>query len=171
MGVLGILKVAPTQLHPNFLGYLWCFRLLCEMFGLRSSTQSCLHYYSARLGISIRWVSLVSQFGCVLFSPYTVSYKQFKTGFSRITIEPTGCKYFYYGDVPKFPFCWTSDHVYYLHWLRSSMIDDDQVIFNLFDSLPKRLPTRKLLKLYICNQRWVDLSGMYNYISIILDQY
>jgi len=40
------------------------------------------------------------------------------------------------------------------------MTDEDQIIFSLFDRLPRRLPTRKILKLYLYSQRWVDLSGM-----------
>lgn len=138
-------NVTLTQLHPNSWGYLQCFHLLCEMFDFYPSLQSFLHYYSVSLGTPICWMSLVCQFGCVLFSPYIISYKWFKTGFFRVTIESSGCKYFYYGDVPKFPFYWTSDPVYYLHWPRSSMSNEDQVIFNLFYSLPRRLPTRKLL--------------------------
>jgi len=160
MGVLRILHVAPTQLHPNSWGYLQCFRLLCEMFGLVPSPQSFLHYYSARPSNPVRWVSLVSQSGGALFAPYTVSYKRFKTGFFRVAIEPAGRQYFYYGDVPKFPLHWTPNPVHYLYWPRSSMTDEDQIIFNLFDRLPRRLPTWKILKLYLCSQRWVDLSGM-----------
>jgi len=160
MRVLPILNVAPTQLHPNSWGYLQCFRLLCEMFDLIPSPQSFLHYYSARPSNLVRWVSLVSQSGGALFAPYTVSYKRFKTGFFRVAIEPAGRQYFYYGDIPKFPFHWTSNPVHYLYWPRSSMTDEDQIIFNLFDRLPRRLPTRKILKLYLCSQRWVDLSGM-----------
>jgi len=105
-------------------------------------------------------VSLFSQPGGALFAPYTVSYKNFKTGFFRVVIEPTRRQHFYYGDVPKFPLHWTPNSVHYLYWPRSSMTDEDQIIFSLFDRLPRRLPTRKILKLYLCSQRWVDLSGM-----------
>jgi len=116
-----ILNVAPTQLHPNSWGYLQCFWLLCEMFGLTPSPQSFLHYYSARPSIPIRWVSLVSQYGTVLFAPYIVSYKHSKTEFFHVAIETTYRKYCYYDDVPKFPFHWTTNPVHYLYWPRSSM--------------------------------------------------
>jgi len=75
MRVLHILNVAPTQLHSNSWGYLQCFRLLCEMFGLTPSPQSFLHCYSARSSTPVRWVSLVSQSKSALFSPYIISYK------------------------------------------------------------------------------------------------
>jgi len=47
------------------------------------------------------------------------------------------------------------------------MTDEDQVIFSLFDMLPRRLPTQKLLKLFLCTQRWVDLSGMYTFVFVL----
>lgn len=47
------------------------------------------------------------------------------------------------------------------------MTDDDHKIFDVFDRLPKKLYTQKILKLYLCNQRWVDLSGIYDYISVL----
>jgi len=49
-------------------------------------------------------VSLANQSGTALFTPYTISYKHFKTGFFHVVIKLTSHKYFYYGDVPKFPF-------------------------------------------------------------------
>ena len=55
-----------------------------------------------------------------------------------------------------------SNPVQYLQWSRSSMTDEDQVVFSFFDRL-SRLPTWKLLKFFLCNQRWVDLSGMYTF--------
>jgi len=94
-------------------------------------------------------MSLVSQSRAALFAPYTVSYKHFKIGFFCVAIEPASRKYFYYGDVPKFPLYWTTSHVHYLYWPRSSMIDDDQIIFSLFDRLLRRLPTQEILKFYL----------------------
>jgi len=136
------------------------YRLLCEMFGLTPSPQSFLHYYSVRPSTPIHWVSLVNQYGAALFALYIVSYKRFKTGFFRVAIKPTGHKYFYYGDVLKFLFYWMSKLVHYLCWPRSSMNDEDQIIFGLFDILPRRLPIRKILRFFLCPQRWVDLNGM-----------
>jgi len=46
------------------------------------------------------------------------------------------------------------------------MINDDKVIFSVFDRLPRKLPMQKILKLYLCTQRWVDLSGMYSCVSM-----
>ena len=77
IGVLPILNVAPTQLHPNSWRYLQSFRLLCEMFDLIPSPQSFLHYYRARPSTPTRWVSLVSQSGTTLFAPYIVDHTKF----------------------------------------------------------------------------------------------
>lgn len=47
------------------------------------------------------------------------------------------------------------------------MTNDNHMIFIIFDRLSRKLPTRKTLKLYLCNQYWVDLSGMHNYVFVL----
>jgi len=44
------------------------------------------------------------------------------------------------------------------------MTDDNKIIFQLSDRFPTKMPTWKILKLYLCIQHWVDLSGTYYYI-------
>jgi len=39
--------------------------------------------------------------------------------------------------------------------------------FDVFYTLSRKLPTQKILKLYLYNQRWVDLSVMYDYILVL----
>ena len=79
MEVLGILNVAPTQLHPNSWAAIQVFRLLCDVLSLRATARSFLHFFRTRSGDRIGWLSLVGQSKNSLFAPYTTSYKNFKT--------------------------------------------------------------------------------------------
>jgi len=44
MGVLRILNVAPTQLHPKSWAALQAFRVLCDLFKLIPTPQAFLYY-------------------------------------------------------------------------------------------------------------------------------
>jgi len=57
---------------------------------LKSSPHVFLHFYSTRPTKPVRWLSLVSQSGVALFTPFCSSYKYFKNVFFKITILPTG---------------------------------------------------------------------------------
>jgi len=107
MGMLRTLNVAPTQLQPNSWAPLRAFRLLVEMFWLKSSPHVFLHFYSSRLAQPVRWLSLVSQAVVALFTPFCSPYKYFKNVFFKISIKSTGRHYFFNGDTPKFPLYWT----------------------------------------------------------------
>jgi len=48
MGVLRLLNVAPTQLHPNSWAYLQDFRVLCWSLYLQPSPQSFLYFYDTQ---------------------------------------------------------------------------------------------------------------------------
>ena len=45
MGVLRLLNVAPTQLHPNSWAYLQAFRLLCMALYLQPSSRVFLYFF------------------------------------------------------------------------------------------------------------------------------
>ena len=105
MGVLRVLNVAPTQLHPNSWASLQAFRLVCRVFHLRPSPQVFLQYYCTRLGDLVSWLSLVGQSHQCLLASYTQSFKRFKTGFFKVVIRSAGAGYFYFENgEPKFPF-------------------------------------------------------------------
>jgi len=78
------------------------FRVLAEMFNLRSSPHIFLHFYSSRPAKPFRWLSLISQSGAALFTPFCSSYKYFKNVFFKITILPARRHFFFNGDEPKF---------------------------------------------------------------------
>jgi len=48
VGVLRILNVAPSQLHPNAWAALQAFKLVCRVLGLKPSPSVFFHYYSTR---------------------------------------------------------------------------------------------------------------------------
>jgi len=58
MGLLRILNVALTQLHPTSWETLQAFRLIYDAFKLRSSPQSLLFYYNSRATHLVGWLSL-----------------------------------------------------------------------------------------------------------------
>lgn len=105
MGVLRVVNVVLNQLHPNSWASPQAFRLICDMFWLRPSTQTFLHFYSSRPTNCVSWLLLTSQRGNILFTLYTSSYKNFKEKFFKIYIESKGREFFYDQEGrPKFPF-------------------------------------------------------------------
>ena len=49
MGVLRLLNVAPTQLHPNSWAYLQAFCVLCQSLYLQSSPLTFLYFYDTSI--------------------------------------------------------------------------------------------------------------------------
>jgi len=104
IGVLRILNVGSTKLRPNSWASLQAFHLLVEMFWLRSSPHVFLHFYSSRLASPVMWLSLVSQAGASLFTPFYYSYKYFKNVFFFFQkFCPSVGTIFLMGILPSFP--------------------------------------------------------------------
>jgi len=104
----------PTQLHPNSWASLQVFRLVCDMFRLRPSTQTFLHCYSSHSTDAISWLSLTSQSDNILLAPYASSYKYFKGKIFKVYIEPEGKEFFFDSEGrSKFPFHWTKSSIQY----------------------------------------------------------
>ena len=95
MGVLNILNIAHTQLHPNGWASMQAFSILCELLSLSPSPRSFLYYYSSRPGKRPSWLSLISKSDICFLKPFTSSYKDFKGNFLKILIEPEGREYFF----------------------------------------------------------------------------
>jgi len=123
MGVLRILNVAPTQLHPNSWAAFQAFRVLCDIFRLIPTPQSFLFYYSARPSTPGSWLSFSSRRrGNIPFAAFTTSYKNFKEKYFKIFVEPDERDYFYDTEGrTKFPFHWTQNPTQISTWPRLSM--------------------------------------------------
>jgi len=63
IGVLRILYVAPSQLHPNTWVALQAFKLMCIVLGLKPSPLVFLHNRSTRPKELVRWLSLFDNLG------------------------------------------------------------------------------------------------------------
>jgi len=117
MGVLRILNVAPTQLHPNSWATLQAFRLLCQNFKLEPTPESFLYYYNTRLSTLVSWLSLSSRPENIWFAAFTTSYKNFKEKYFKIFVEPDGRDLFYnVNGTTKFPFHWTEKPTQLDNW-------------------------------------------------------
>ena len=90
MGVLQILKVAPTQLHPNSWATLQVFCILCDIFKIIPTPQS-----FSRPSSPVSWLSLSSRPRSICFAPFTTSYKIFKEKYFKIFVESNDRDYFY----------------------------------------------------------------------------
>jgi len=155
MGVLCVLNVAPTQLYLNLWATLQAFCLICDMLRLSLILQFFLHYFSAHSAFPTGWLSLVGTSRSCLFSPFTSSYKNFKSQFFKVYIEPPGRSLFFYkNNNTRFPFYWTQNSVCYSSWPGLPMMSKDQDMVRILDPLPKKLPTQKIIVLYWSLHRW-----------------
>jgi len=73
MGVLRLMNVAPTQLHPNSWAYLQAFQLLCMALYLEPSSQAFLYFFVTRPKILTTWLSLISRPGLNRLDAFTQS--------------------------------------------------------------------------------------------------
>jgi len=87
MGVLRILNIAPTQLHPNSWAAFQAFRAICDAFRLMSSPNLFFFYYNSRLTTLVSWLSLTSRLGSIRFAPFTSSYKHFNERYFKNFVE------------------------------------------------------------------------------------
>jgi len=166
MGVLRVLNVAPSQLHPNSWAALQSFRLICRVLHLKPSPQVFLQYYSTRPGELASWVSLVGQSHQCLLAAYTQSFKRFKTGFFKVIIRSAGAEYFYCDDgTPKFPFYWTNSPTTYRTWPRESLTPEDRHTLSYLDQLPKKLSSKKIIGVFRSSHPRDELFGMYVYLA------
>jgi len=108
MGVLQSLNVAPSQLHPNTWASYKTFRLICDMFRLSPTPYTFLSYYTSHLAEPVSWHSFISRPDNILFSLFTISYKNFKGKFFKIFVEPEDTRFFFDKvGRSRFPLYWT----------------------------------------------------------------
>jgi len=87
-GMLNLMNIAPSQLHPNSWAFLRCFELLCDQLGLAPSVNAFIYFYQMKFEKLVGWVSLSSSHGSPLFTLYNSSYKHFKTKFFKLRCHP-----------------------------------------------------------------------------------
>jgi len=115
MGVLRILNVAPTQLHPNFRAALQAFRILYDIFNIIPTPQSFLFYYNFRMSSPMSWLSLTSRSGSIRFTPFTISYKNLKEKYFKIFMESDGRGHRCQRWTRRFLLFFISSHISCLH--------------------------------------------------------
>ena len=59
-GMLNLMNIAPSQLHPNSWAFLRCFELLCDQLGLVPSVNTFTYFYQMKFEKPVGWVSLSS---------------------------------------------------------------------------------------------------------------
>jgi len=84
VGMLSLMNIAPSELHPNSWAFLRCFKLVCSHLGFEPSLSVFIYFYQMKIGKLVGWVSLTASHGTPLFSLYNYSYKFFKTKFFKL---------------------------------------------------------------------------------------
>lgn len=139
------------------------------MFHFHPSPSPFLLYYTSHPVDPINWLSFASRSGNTLFAPFTSSYTNFIGKFFKNFIEPEGRELsFDKLGQSKFPLYWTKTATRFKQWPRSIASAEEWEVYTLFDSLPRRLPTRKLLFIYKSFQRWTDFQGILFSLSLYL---
>ncbi|RDX97067.1 hypothetical protein CR513_20193, partial [Mucuna pruriens] len=89
-GVLRMLGIDPSQLHPNGWAAIQAFKVVCLALGMSSSAPFFLSHYTTRVGQLVGWVSLALLPNIGLFTSYMASYKGFKSRFVKIKATEVG---------------------------------------------------------------------------------
>ena len=126
MSVLQALNVAPSHTPATFLSY-----------------------YTSHPAKPVIWQSLNSWSGNVLFNSFNTSYKNFKGEFFKVFIQFKDMKFFFYKvGRSRFPMFWTRNPSKFREWTQSTPCAEKREIYSLFNKLPRKHPTRKLLTVY-----------------------
>jgi len=88
VGMLSLMNIPPSQLHPNSWAFLRCFELVCSHLGFEPSLSVFTYFYQMKIGKLVGWVSLTASHGTPLFSLYNSSYKFFKIKFFKLCYHP-----------------------------------------------------------------------------------
>jgi len=161
MGVLWLLNVAPTQLHPNSWGYHQAFHVLCQSLYLRHSPQCFLYSYDTRPKSPITWLSLINHPGISMLDAFSQSFKHFKDGFFKVVVKEASCSHFYNEDrITKFPFSWTDNPWWYKDMKKEELSARDRGVVEILGRFSNKLSTKGLIRAYLSVHPLVDLEGI-----------
>jgi len=171
MGVLRLLNVAPTQLHPNSWAYLQPFRLLCMVLYLEPSPRAFLYFFVTRPKSPITWLSLISRPGLNKLEAFTQSFKHFKDGFFKVVVKPAGRSHFYTADGnTKFPFFWTGNPWRYKVISREDLSVGEKEVVDTLMQFSDKIPTKGLVRVYNSVHPIMDIEGIFFVtLSIVID--
>ncbi|QCD95582.1 hypothetical protein DEO72_LG6g276 [Vigna unguiculata] len=160
MGVLRLLNVAPTQLHPNSWAYLQAFRLLCMALYLEPSPRAFLYFFVTRPKSPITWLSLINRPGLNKLEAFTQSFKIFKDGFFKVVVKPAGRSHFYTADGnTKFPFFWTGNPWRYKVISREDLSVGEKEVVDTLMQFSDKMPTKGLVRVYNSIHPIIDIEG------------
>jgi len=162
MGVLRLLNVASTQLHPNSWGSLQAFRLMCRALSLEPTAERFLYFYVIRPRDPCSWVSLVGRPKSCLLDGFMQSFKNFKDGFFCVSME-AGRQSWYHdeGGVAKFSLYWT-DSPRKLELTTNKALDvTSRQIVEVLERLPPRGSGKWIVCCYLTDDLGRDACGMF----------
>ncbi|QCD79042.1 hypothetical protein DEO72_LG1g2679 [Vigna unguiculata] len=160
MGVLRLLNVTPTQLHPKNWAYLQAFWVLCRSLYLQPSPQCFMYFYDTRPKSPTTWLSLISRPGISRLEAFSQSFKHFKDGFFKVVVKEPGRSYFYNDDgSTKFPFSWTDNPWCYKDMKREELLVADRKVVETLMKFNDKMSTKGLVRVYLSMHPIVDLEG------------
>ncbi|RDX91806.1 hypothetical protein CR513_26163, partial [Mucuna pruriens] len=145
-GILRILGLAPTQLHPNGWAAIQAFRVACKALSIIPSAPLFLCFYSSRLTKEVGWVSLTPIASTPkggLFAPYTDSYKGFKNRFLKI-VSVGGAPFS--TDIESFPLYWKFP-VRFAGFTASDLTPSERADLRYLEGLPRNMDCKNIVPL------------------------
>jgi len=161
MGVLRVLNVAPTQLHPNSWAYLQAFRILCESLYLETFPYAFLYFYDTRPRRPTTWLSLISRPSISRLDAFSQSFKHFKDGYFKVVVQEGGEQHFLNADgSTKFPFSWTNSPSRYKDMGVEELSSGDKEVVGVLLRFVDKLPTKGLVRVYNSVHPIIDIEGI-----------
>ncbi|QCD99954.1 hypothetical protein DEO72_LG7g1241 [Vigna unguiculata] len=160
MGVLRVLNIAPTQLHPNSWAYMQAFRVLCQSLYLQPSPYAFLYFYDTRPYQRTTWLSLISRPNISRLDAFSQSFKHFKDGYFKVVVKEEGKPYFLNVDgSTKFPFSWTGTPSRYKDMGTNELSVGDKEVVETLMKFVDKLSTKGLVRVYNSVHPIIDIEG------------
>lgn len=109
-GVLIVMNVAPSHLHPNGLGFVRNFEILCRALGISVTPSLFYCFHKTQRVEKVTWVSVTGILKRCLFSRFSNLLTNWNDKLFRIHPYDSRSEMFVDAlGVHKFPLCWASD--------------------------------------------------------------